>query len=229
MIVPALNESANIARVIHSLREEVPGADIVVINDGSADDTGAIARANGAAVIDMPFNVGIGAAVQAGILYARRCGYDVAIQVDGDGQHPPSEVPKLTERIARGDCDMVIGSRFVQRSGYRGSLSRRTGIAVFWLVNAVLIRRRITDSTSGFRAFNRAAIEFLAVEYPHDFPEPESIVTLCRNGFRVVEVPVEMRARQSGRSSITFVRSVYYMMKVLIAMTIGATRRRSRR
>jgi len=228
IIIPAFNEASNIARVIGSIREHVPDADILVINDGSSDDTGRIAREQYVNVIDMPFNVGIGASVQAGLLYALRRGHSVAIQVDGDGQHPSSEIGKLTTRLEKGDSDLVIGSRFVERSGYRGSLTRRTGIAIFWMVNAMLLRRRITDSTSGFRAFNRAAIEFLAGDYPHDFPEPESIVTLCRNGFRVVEVPVEMQARQHGRSSITLLRSVYYMMKVLLAMMIGATRSRRR-
>jgi glycosyltransferase involved in cell wall biosynthesis len=228
VIVPALNEASNIARVITALREHVP-ADVVVINDGSTDGTGAIARQLGVSVIDMPFNVGIGAAVQSGLLFALRRGYSLAIQVDGDGQHPPAEIRKLMTRIESEDCDVVIGSRFVERSSYRGSIMRRTGIAIFWMVNALILRRRITDSTSGFRAFNRAAIEFLASEYPHDFPEPESIVTLCRNGFRVVEVPVEMKARANGRSSITLLRSFYYMLKVLIAMTIGATRRRKRK
>lgn len=229
VIIPAFNEAPNIARVVASIREHVPVADIVVINDGSSDDTAAIARAQRVQVIDMPFNVGIGAAVQAGLLHALRGGYETAVQVDGDGQHLPSEIHKLIRRLGDGDADLVIGSRFIERSNYRGALARRAGIGLFTVVNAIILRRRITDSTSGFRAFNRAAIEFLAADYPHDFPEPESIVTLCRNGFRVVEIPVEMRARQNGRSSITLVRSVYYMLKVLIAMVIGATRRRSRK
>lgn len=226
--MPAFNEAATISGVVSSLREHVPGADIVVVNDGSFDDTGVLARQKDVAVLDMPFNVGIGAAVQAGLLYALRNGYDVAIQVDGDGQHPASEVVKLTERLARGDCDLVIGSRFVQESSYRGRWTRRVGIAMFTLINVILLRRRVADSTSGFRAFNRAAVEFLAADYPHDYPEPESIVTLCRNGFRVVEVPVTMDARHAGRSSITRVRSVYYMIKVAMAMIFASTRKKRR-
>lgn len=228
IIVPAFNEEANLGRTLAALREHHPAADVVVINDGSTDATGAVARAHGVAVLDMPFNVGIGAAVQSGLMYARRQGYDLALQVDGDGQHPAGEIRKLLERIGRGDCDVVIGSRFVQRSAYRGSITRRAGIAVFAAVNTMILRRRITDSTSGFRVFNRAAIQFLADEYPHDFPEPESVVTLARNGFVVVEEPVEMVARQGGRSSITLLRSVYYMCKVMVAIVIGATRRRRR-
>lgn len=229
IIVPAFNEAANLGQLLASIAIHQPGADVVVINDGSADGTAQIAREGGAQVVDLPFNVGIGATVQAGLLYAIRNDYGVAIQVDGDGQHPPTEIAKLTRRLDDGDCDVVIGSRFLERTQYRGAFTRRAGIAIFSLVNRLLLGRRIADATSGFRAFNRRAMEFLAADYPHDFPEPESIVTLCRNGFRVVEVSVDMKPRQGGASSITLVRSIYYMLKVMIAIIVGATRPRSAR
>jgi glycosyltransferase involved in cell wall biosynthesis len=229
IIVPAFNEAASLGPLLASIRSHQPDAAIVVINDGSTDATSEVARKAGVEVLDLPFNVGIGAAVQAGLLYALRNGYRVAIQVDGDGQHPPSEIAKLIERLDQGDCDVAIGSRFLERDQYRGSLMRRAGIAVFSGVNRLLIQRHISDTTSGFRAFNRRAMEFLAADYPHDFPEPESIVTLCRNGFQVVEVPVDMLPRQGGRSSITLSRSIYYMLKVMIAIVVGATRPRSKR
>ena len=227
-IVPAYNEEENLAAVIGGVRRHYPAADILVINDGSTDDTSGVARRAGALVIELPFNLGIGGAVQSGLLYAQRNGHDVAIQFDGDGQHTPDEVAPLLARLERGDCDVVVGSRFVERSAYRAPAARRTGIAILSLVHRIILRRRISDPTSGFRAYNRAAIEFLAEEYPHDYPEPESIITLTRNGFRVVEVKVEMKPRQGGRSSITFLRAVYYMLKVLVAMSIGATRKTRR-
>jgi Glycosyltransferases involved in cell wall biogenesis len=227
IIIPAFNEAANLGRLLAAIRSHQPDADVVVINDGSTDATSEVARAVGVDVLDLPFNVGIGAAVQAGLLYAIRNGYSVAIQVDGDGQHPASEIAKLLGRLDQGDCDVAIGSRFFERTQYRGSLMRRAGIAVFSGVNSLLLGKRISDTTSGFRAFNRRAMEFLAADYPHDFPEPESILTLCRNGFQVAEVPVDMMPRQGGRSSITLVRSIYYMLKVMIAIMVGATRTRS--
>jgi len=227
-IVPAYNEEASLAAVIGGVRERYPAADVVVVNDGSTDDTAGVARRAGALLIDLPFNLGIGGAVQSGLLYAQRNGHDIAIQFDGDGQHTPDEVAPLLARLERGDCDVVVGSRFVERSAYHAPAARRAGIAVLSLAHRIVIRRRISDPTSGFRVYNRDAIEFLAEEYPHDYPEPESIVTLTRNGFRVVEVKVEMKPRQGGRSSITFWRAIYYMLKVLVAIGIGATRRTRR-
>jgi glycosyltransferase involved in cell wall biosynthesis len=223
-IVPAYNEQENLSAVIAGLRNRHPAADILVVNDGSTDDTGNVARRAGALLLDLPFNLGIGGAVQSGLLYAQRNGHDIAIQFDGDGQHTPDEIDPLLARLEQGDCDVVVGSRFVERSGYRAPAARRAGIAILSFAHRIVLRRRISDPTSGFRVYNRAAIEFLAEEYPHDYPEPESIVTLTRNGFRVVEVKVEMQPRQGGRSSITFWRAIYYMLKVLVAIGIGATR-----
>jgi|SRR5579883_1624205 len=223
-IVPAYNEAASLPGVVADLRAHYPTADIVVVNDGSTDDTAAVARRLGVHLLDLPYNLGIGGAVQTGLLFAERGGYDVAVQFDGDGQHRADEVCILLDALAVTGADVVIGSRFLQRTPYRGQPARRLGIAVLRAVISLLLGQRITDSTSGFRAFNRAAIRFLARRYPQDYPEPESVVTLCREGFRLYEAPVRMRERQAGRSSITPLRSAYYMAKVLLAVAIGASR-----
>lgn len=225
-IVPAYNEQASLPATVQDLRTYWPTADIVVVNDGSADATATVARTLGVVLLDLPFNLGIGGAVQTGLIFAAQQNYEVAIQFDGDGQHRADEVGKLLEKLRQAGCDVVIGSRFLGRTEYRAPLLRRIGIGVFRSVNSLLLRRKITDNTSGFRAYNHAAIAFLASNYPHDYPEPESVVTLCRHGFEVVEVAVSMRERQGGRSSITFLRSIYYMCKVLLAIVIGATRRK---
>lgn len=224
-IVPAHNERQALPGVVADLREHARG-DVVVVNDGSTDGTGDVARGLGVHVLDLPVNLGIGGAVQAGLLFARDHGYDVAVQFDGDGQHRADQVALIVAPVAAGEADVVIGSRFLAPSDYRAPLARRAGIAVFAGVNSLVLRRRITDSTSGFRSYNAAAIGFLAREYPHDYPEPEAVVTLARHGFVVREVPVAMRDRQGGRSSITLLRSIYYMLKVLIAIVVGATRQK---
>jgi glycosyltransferase involved in cell wall biosynthesis len=224
-IVPAYNESANLPVVVADLRTHHPAAEIAVVNDHSTDDTAKVARALGVTVLELPCNLGIGGAVQTGLLYAARGAYDMAVQFDGDGQHCADQVEKLLQSVQAGACDAAIGSRFLTPSDYHPPLLRRLGIAVFRMVNSLVLQRTITDNTSGFRAYNRTAIEFLARDYPHDYPEPETVVTLCRQGFRVQEVPVRMRERQNGHSSITFWRSIYYMFKVLLAIFVGATRR----
>jgi glycosyltransferase involved in cell wall biosynthesis len=223
-IVPAYNEQDNLSGVVGDLRQHFPGADIAVVNDGSSDDTAGVARSLGVHLLDLPCNIGIGGSVQTGLLFAARHGYDIAVQFDGDGQHRADQVAMLLASLAAG-YDVAIGSRFLSPSTYRPSIGRRAGIATLRWVNSLVLRRTITDSTSGFRAYGPAAIAFLAEEYPHDYPEPESVVTLCRNGFRVIEVPIAMRHRQGGRSSITAIRSIYYMLKVVLAIAVGATRR----
>ena len=223
-IVPAHDERQALPGVVADLREHVPDGDILVVNDGSKDGTGDVARALGAHVLDRPCNLGIGGAVQTGLLFAREHGYELAVQFDGDGQHRADQVAVLLAPVLAGEADVAIGSRFLEKTGYSSPLARRIGIAVFAWVNSLVLGRRITDSTSGFRSYNAAAIGFLAREYPHDYPEPESVVTLVRHGFTVREVPVSMRSRQGGRSSITLWRSIYYMLKVLIAIVVGATR-----
>jgi glycosyltransferase involved in cell wall biosynthesis len=227
-IVPAYNEAGALPGVLRDLRERWPEGDIVVVNDGSTDDTGALARRLGADVLDLPCNLGIGAAVQTGLLFARERGYAAAVQFDGDGQHRADQVAALLAPIQAGEADVVIGSRFLQ-GGYHAPPVRRAGMAVFRWFNSLLAGQRLTDNTSGFRAYTAPALAFLAGEYPFDYPEPESAVALVRHGYRVREVPVEMRARQAGTSSITFWRAGYYMVKVLLAIAAGALRRPARR
>lgn len=220
VIVPAFNEESNIGQVVDDILGSGLGLDVVVIDDGSHDRTGAVARAHGARVIALPFNLGIGGAVQTGLKFAHRHGYDVAIQIDGDGQHVPSEISLLLAPLQRHEADVAIGSRYLGPRHYRTPFMRRLGMLVFSTVNSVLIGQRITDNTSGFRAFNRRAIEFLSLTYPSDYPEPEAVVMLGRNGFRLQELAVKMRPRHNGESSISAVRAVYYMIKVLLAIIV---------
>jgi hypothetical protein len=225
VVIPAYNEAENIRDVINCLREMRTHLDILVINDGSSDKTGSIAAA-GANVINLPNNLGIGGAVQTGFKYACRNGYQTTIQFDGDGQHLAEEIPKLLRGFTDSNTDMVIGSRFLKpHNGFRSTFIRRIGIRIFQLINSLLIGQRITDNTSGFRAYNRNAIEFLAQNYPIDYPEPESVILLGRNGFRVSEVSTLMRERQGGGSSISGVTGVYYMIKVLLAILMTAVRK----
>ena len=201
----------------------------MAVNDGSTDGTAAAARAGeGVRVIDLPEIIGIGGAVQTGFLYARAGGYGLAVQVDGDGQHVPSEISKISAPVLAGTADAAIGSRFLEKAGFRGSPYRRAGIRVFQALNAVLLGQRITDSTSGFRAFNRRAIDVLSGTYPDDYPEPEAIYILRKRGLTVVEVPVDMAGRAAGRSSIGFWHSLYYMVKVCLAIFVLLLRRDDR-
>lgn len=220
VIIPAYNEGANIEGVISAVRRDVPHADIVVINDGSTDATSCTAKGLISSVIDLPYNMGIGAAMQTGYKYAEEMGYDIAVQVDGDGQHPPHQISRLTAPVVRGQADMVIGSRFLGEGDYVPSLARSIGIRIFSLMLSLLIRKKITDPTSGFRAVNREVISFFAKNYPDDYPEVESIVLLKKAGFSIMEAPVRMEARLWGKSSITYPRALYYMIKVSLAVFI---------
>ena len=225
-MVPALNEARAIGEVIGSLVADKPNWDILIINDASRDDTSRIARSTGkAVVIDIPVNLGVGGCVQTGFKYARDNDYDIAVQFDGDGQHIACEVYKLLSLIQKNETDIAIGSRFLRHhNGFKSSWSRRVGINVFRFLIYLLLRQKITDSTSGFRAYNKKAIHFLAENYPVDYPEPEAVILLVRNGFRVKEVQTEMRERRSGSSSITFFNSPYYMTKVMLGMVMTAIR-----
>jgi len=224
-IVPAYNEERNIARVVHELQAFDPGLDVVVVSDGSADHTAQNAEEAGARVLRLPFNLGIGGAVQTGFKYAWQQGYDLAVRCDGDGQHVPSELPKVIGPVAAGEADIAVGSRFAGRDGYQPSTSRRLGIRLLAAVVSAIARQRVTDTTSGFQALNRRALGLFAADYPHDYPEVEGMVMTIRHRLRLVEVPVEMREREHGRSSITALRSVYYMAKVLTALFVGLFRR----
>jgi hypothetical protein len=206
--------------VIGDLREHMPSADVLVVNDGSHDATVLVARKLGVMVLDLPFNLGIGGAMQTGYLYAERNGYDIAVQFDGDGQHLASEIQKLLEPFAANRADLVVGSRFMASGGYKTPVFRKMGIGIFSFVLSRILDMDVTDSTSGFRAANRKVIEFFANTYPDDYPEVEALVLLHKAGIRMAEVPTTMQERTGGRSSITPIRSVYYMTKVLMAIFI---------
>jgi hypothetical protein len=225
-ILPARNEEDCIGGILDELRAFDPELELVVVDDGSVDRTAAIAAARGATVLRHPFNLGIGGAVQTGFRYALEEGFDVALRLDGDGQHDPGELPKLLAPLLAGDADIVVGSRFAggDRS-YRPPLARRIGIRLFAAVVSLLVRQRVTDTTSGFQAVNRLGIRLFASDLPHDYPEVEATVMVVRHRLRLAEVPVRMRERAGGRSSITAVRSVYYMIKVSLALFVGLFRR----
>ena len=227
-IVPALNEAGMVGRVIRDIRRHAPGFDVVVVDDGSADETAAEAEAEGAVVIRHPYNLGIGGAMQSGYKYALRRGYDVAVQVDGDGQHKTEYLPELLAALhtTEDEADMVYGSRFRGDPGYRVPIGRRIGNLIFSLVLSAITRQRITDPTSGFQMTNRRGIELFARDYPHDYPEVEALLMLHAHRLRIHEVQVRMNARGFGRSSIDYPRSAYYMVKVLLALFVGLFRRR---
>ncbi len=220
IIIPAYNEAATIESLIREIGStEFPFLyDCVVVNDGSSDDTAAIAENLGTKVLDLPYNIGIGGAVQTGFLYALARGFDYVVQVDGDGQHPPAEICNLYSEIHEKNLDMVIGSRFLGSGGFRSSVMRRKGISYFSYLLRSLSKLNISDTTSGFRIYSRPAFSFLADEYPDDYPEPESLLALSLSGFKMSETEVSMRQRQGGISSITSTGSIYYMVKVSIAM-----------
>ncbi|HMB71589.1 MAG TPA: glycosyltransferase family 2 protein [bacterium] len=222
-IVPAYNEEDSVAGVVREVRE-TGLADVLVVNDGSADDTSRVAAEAGARVLDLPVNLGIGGAVQAGYLFAERHGYDVAVQIDGDGQHLPAELPRLLEPLGKGAADLVLGSRYVEKTEYRSPIARRAGMILFSSVVTLVTGQRLLDTTSGFRAAGRPVIRYLARHYPQDYPEVEALVLLRRAGFRVAEVACRFRDRTTGVSSITASRSAYYVVKVLLAIVIGLFR-----
>jgi glycosyltransferase involved in cell wall biosynthesis len=226
-IVPAYNEEASVARVVDELRAFDPGLEVVVIDDGSTDRTADVARRRGARVVRLPFNLGIGGAVQTGFRYAWEHGFDLAVRVDGDGQHDAGELGAVLEPVLADEADIAVGSRFTGREGYRSSRSRRVGIRLLAAVVSALTGQRVTDPTSGFQAANRLGIRLFAADYPHDYPEAEATVMVFKHRLRLREVPVAMRARESGRSSITALRSVYYMVKVLLAIVVALFRRKA--
>ncbi|HUW99561.1 MAG: glycosyltransferase family 2 protein [Phycisphaerae bacterium] len=219
-IIPAYNEADCIQRVIRDLRERAPWTDVLVVNDGSRDATAQRAREAGARVIDLPVNLGIGGAVQTGYRYAWQEGYDVAFQFDGDGQHRASRLADLVRPILAGEADLVIGSRFLESRGLRATGMRWVGIKILSVVLSLSLRQRVTDPTSGFRAAGRRGIRLFAREYPQDYPEPESLVLLHKQGLRVCEVPATMRRRREGTSSIRPLHSAHYMSKVLLAVVM---------
>jgi glycosyltransferase involved in cell wall biosynthesis len=226
-IVPARNEEDAVGGVVAELRAFDPELDVVVIDDGSTDATAERAAAAGAAVVRLPYNLGIGGAVQTGFKYALSRGYETVVRLDGDGQHDPQQIPQLLAPLERGEADVVVGSRFAgEDGGYTPPFARRAGIRWFARVVSLLTRQKLTDTTSGFQAVNARAIRLFAADYPHDYPEVEAAVMVVRHRLRIVEVPARMRGRETGSSSITALRSLYYAVKVTLALFIGIFRRR---
>ena len=227
IVIPAFNEQQDILNVIDDVRQHVPDSDILVVNDCSTDETSLRARcAPGVMVADLPCNLGIGGAVQTGFKFAQEHGYQYMAQVDGDGQHIPGETSKLLQTMKRTNCDMVIGSRFLDVDSFRTSWARRMGIRIFYYLFQLLIQLKITDSTSGFRLYNSKSIALLARYYPDDYPEPDAIILLHKHGLRICEVGVAMRPREHGESSITPLKSPYYMAKVMLSIVFSYTRTR---
>ena len=225
IIIPAYNEEANIVKTVESIERDAVGFDYIVINDCSTDRTKEICEEHGFHYVDLPINLGIGGAVQTGYKYAWENGYDMAVQVDGDGQHDPEFLELMAEYLETHQVDMVIGSRFIEKQGFQSSGMRRVGIRFFSGLIRVMTGKTITDPTSGLRMAGRNVIELFSKDYPRDYPEPESVVAILRKGLKVAEVPVVMREREGGVSSISMKKSVYYMVKVTLAILIERIRR----
>lgn len=220
VIIPAYNESGTLEYVIKDIKNNAPGVDYLVINDCSVDNSVDVLRGLGANYIDCPVNLGIGGAVQAGYLYALKNGYDIAIQFDGDGQHDAKYIPHMIETIESGEADVVIGSRFVDKEGFQSSAARRTGIRILSVLIFLMCGKKVKDVTSGFRAVNKRLIDVFSQDYPDDYPEPEVVVVSALYGAKIKEVPVIMRERSAGVSSINMKKSVYYMIKVSLAIVV---------
>ncbi len=225
IIIPAYNEQGSIADTIKDIRENAPDFDYLVINDCSTDDTVKVCEENGVRYLNLAINLGIGGAVQTGYQYALANGYDYAVQFDGDGQHKAEYLKEMMEEIEKQDADMIIGSRFIDKEGFQSSVMRRVGISFFSGLIRVLTGKRVTDPTSGMRMTGRAVMEIYAESYPKDYPEPESVVAILNKGKKVVEYPVIMRERKEGVSSISPLKSVYYMVKVTLAILIEMLRK----
>jgi len=224
VILPAFNEAESIGGVIREVREAVPGCPVVVINDGSVDQTARVAAEAGATVLDMACNVGVGGAVQAGFRYAFEQGFDYAVRCDGDGQHPPSEIPRLVEGMRETGADLVIGSRFLQDEGYTSTPFRQFAVTgLGWLLSAIC-RRKVTDPTSGFQMLNRTLLYFFSRSYPVDYPEPEALALMRRQGYDYAEVPARFRGRMAGQSTISGWGTAYYAMKVSLALLVDRAR-----
>lgn len=223
-IIPAYNEKQSIIFTVEDIKKNAPDFDYIIINDCSTDNTMDICKYNGYNVLNLPINLGIGGAVQTGYLYAYNHGYDVAVQFDGDGQHKAEYLNEMTDCLVENQLDMVIGSRFINNEGFQSTWIRRIGIKYFTILIKVLSGKVITDPTSGMRICNRKTIEMFANEYPRDYPEPESVMRLIRHKRKIAEISVEMRDRQGGVSFISPMRSVYYMVKVTLAVLIERMR-----
>ena len=219
VIIPCYNEEDNIVNTVENLRAVCPEVDFLVVNDCSTDSSADLLRHH-YPFLDLPVNLGIGGNVQCGYLYAVRHGYDVAVQMDGDGQHDPAYLMEVVQPVLDGRCDMCIGSRFITKEGFQTSFMRRLGINFISVMIRLLCGVRILDTTSGFRACNKELTAYFADHYAQDYPEPEAIITAVLNGYRVGEAPVVMKERQGGVSSIRSFKSAYYMIKVSLSLII---------
>ncbi len=221
IIIPAYNESENIEKTIRDVKENAPGFDYLVINDCSTDNTLKILHDSGYNYLNLPINLGIGGAVQAGYRYAYYHGYDMAVQFDGDGQHNARYLEEMADKLEKSGVDMVIGSRFIKKEGFQSTGIRRAGIRFFTRLIKLLTRKKITDPTSGMRIVNRKLLKEFTAYYPKDYPEPESIVTILSRGYKIEEIPVIMNEREGGVSSISMIGGLYYMIKVSVAIVMA--------
>ena len=221
VIIPAYNEEGNLEKTIKNIVENAPEFDYVVVNDCSTDDTLELCRKNRYSYLNLPVNLGIGGAVQTGYRYAYYHGYDLAVQFDGDGQHDAAFLDKMADAMAETESDMIIGSRFIDREGFQSSVLRRIGIKYFSILIRILTGKTITDPTSGMRMINRKLLKKFTDEYPKDYPEPESVVTVLSEKYKITEIPVIMNAREEGESSISLRSGIYYMIKVSFAIIVA--------
>ncbi|MCD9022988.1 glycosyltransferase family 2 protein [Cohnella silvisoli] len=226
IVVPAYNEAEGIVQVVAEIRGRLPEADVLVVNDGSSDRTGMLAEAAGALTVHLPANLGIGGAVQTGYKYAAEFGYRYAAQIDGDGQHDPADFNLLLEALQQTGVDMVVGSRFLENKGFQSTFARKIGIELLSKLVSGLLGKKVTDPTSGYRLCGRKAIELFSRDYPTDYPEVEALVLLDNSGSSFIEIPVVMKERQAGTSSISSFKSIYYMIKVVLAVLIAKSRKK---
>jgi glycosyltransferase involved in cell wall biosynthesis len=229
VIVPAFNEQAAVGGVVREIRDALPGVPVVVIDDGSTDETAAVAREAGARVLSLPHHLGLGGAVQAGYKLAFELGFECVIRIDGDGQHDPRDIPKIERALRESGCQMAIGSRFLDGDEGHTSFARKTGVRFFRAVLRPILGRPVRDPTSGFVGVNREALQVFSRSFPLEYPEIEALVVLQRRAFRFVEVPVRVRPRQGGRSTITAVKSVYYILHVLLGVLVNILKFERRR
>lgn len=221
VIIPAFNEEGNLKKTIEDIKTNAPDFDYIIVNDCSTDETLAMCRRHQYNYLNLPVNLGIGGAVQTGYRYAYYKGYDLAVQFDGDGQHDASYLEDMAQELLTSDSDMVIGSRFIEKEGFQSSALRRVGIVYFTFLIKLLTGKTITDPTSGMRMVNRKLLKKFTEDYPKDYPEPESVVAILAQKYKVKEIPVVMKERMEGESSISFRKSIYYMIKVSFAILIA--------
>ena len=221
IVIPAYNEEGNLEKTVRDIRENAPDFDYVIVNDCSTDNTLGMCREKGFSYLNLPVNLGIGGAVQTGYRYAYYHGYDLAVQFDGDGQHSAKFLAQMAQVLEETESDMVIGSRFIEKEGFQSSGLRRIGIRYFSFLIKLLTGKTVTDPTSGMRMINRKLLKKFTNEYPKDYPEPESVVTVLSEKHKVTEIPVVMNEREEGISSISLRNSVYYMIKVSFAVVIA--------